>query len=191
MPLECSSSTIPTIILVEPRVFEDERGFFLETYHLEKYRSKGIAPVFVQDNHSHSCKGTLRGLHYQLKNPQGKLLYVVNGEIFDVAVDIRHGSPSFGQWCGAILSESNKHQLYLPEGFAHGFCVLSETADVIYKCTDLYDPTDEYGIVWKDPTVAIDWPINDPFLSPKDSQNPHLADVPVGHLPVFSQDSPD
>jgi len=189
MPLECSSSAIPSIILVEPKVFEDERGFFLETYHLKKYRSKGIAPVFVQDNHSRSQKGTLRGLHYQLKNPQGKLVYVVTGEIFDVAVDIRRGSPSFGQWCGAILSESNKHQMYLPEGFAHGFCVLSETADVMYKCTDLFDPTDEYGIVWNDPTAAIDWPIDDPVLSSRDSQNPRLADVPVEHLPMFSEDS--
>jgi len=185
MTSRCGGQTIPGIILIEPNLFEDERGFFLETYHLDKYQSKGIDQVFVQDNHSHSCHRTLRGLHYQLKSPQGKLIYVVTGEIFDVAVDIRRGSPTFADWCGLVLSASNKCQLYVPEGFAHGFCVLSEAADVIYKCTDLYDPADEYGIFWDDPTVAIDWPVKNPILSPKDDQYPKLNEIPEENLPHF------
>ena len=185
MPSRCDGRAIPGIILIEPNVFEDDRGFFLETYHLDKYQSKGIDQVFVQDNHSHSNHRTLRGLHYQLKNSQGKLIYVVTGEIFDVALDIRRGSPTFGDWCGLVLSASNKHQLYVPEGFAHGFCVLSEAADVIYKCTDLYDPADEYGIFWDDPAVAIDWPVKNPVLSPKDDQYPKLNEIPAENLPHF------
>jgi len=178
--------TIPGVILIEPDVYTDERGFFLETYHREKYRSKGVGQVFVQDNHSHSCRKALRGLHYQLKNPQGKLIYVLTGKIFDVAVDIRRGSPTFGCWCGWVLSTSTKHQLYVPQGFAHGFCVLSESADVIYKCTDLYDPADEYGILWNDPTLAIDWPVENPILSQKDDRFPQLAQIPEDHLPHFA-----
>ena len=185
MTSQYDGQAIPGIILIEPNVFEDERGFFLETYHRVKYQSKGIDQVFVQDNHSHSCHRTLRGLHYQLKSPQGKLIYVVTGEIFDVAVDIRHGSPTFGAWCGLVLSASNKRQLYVPQGFGHGFCVLSEAADVIYKCTDLYDPADEYGIFWDDPTIAIDWPLKNPILSPKDGQFPKLNEIPEGNLPHF------
>ena len=157
----------------------------METFHSKKYTEAGIPGPFVQDNHSHSCKGTLRGLHYQLKNPQGKLVYVIHGEILDVAVDIRKGSPHFGRWTGNLLSEQNKRQLYIPEGFAHGFCVLSETADVIYKCTDLYAPGDEYGVFWADEGIDIVWPMENPILSEKDSKNPMLADIPEEHLPKY------
>ncbi|MBW1722833.1 MAG: dTDP-4-dehydrorhamnose 3,5-epimerase [Deltaproteobacteria bacterium] len=177
--------SIPGLLLVEPQVFRDRRGFFLETFHRDKYRAAGIRGPFLQDNHSHSVHGTLRGLHYQLRHPQGKLIYVVKGEIFDVAVDIRRGSPTFGRWAATILSSENKCQLYIPEGFAHGFSVLSESADIIYKCTDLYDPEDEYGILWSDPSIGIDWPLRDPILSDKDRRNPELKDVPVTFLPVL------
>ncbi|OEU52435.1 MAG: dTDP-4-dehydrorhamnose 3,5-epimerase [Desulfobacterales bacterium C00003060] len=175
------------VLLIDPDVFKDDRGFFMETFHQAKYGNAGIDRVFVQDNHSHSKRGTLRGLHYQLKNAQAKLVYVITGEVFDVAVDIRHGSPTFGQWEGAVLSAENKRQIFLPEGFAHGFCVLSETADVIYKCTDLYSPGDEYGIFWADPVIGIDWRIENPVLSKKDSQNPNLSEVPEDLLPVYKE----
>jgi dTDP-4-dehydrorhamnose 3,5-epimerase len=157
----------------------------METFHHRKYAAEGIDGIFVQDNHSHSKRGVLRGLHYQLQNAQAKLVYVITGEIFDVVVDIRQGSPTFGQWVGAILSASNKRQIFAPEGFAHGFCVLSETADVIYKCTDFYAPGDEYGIFWADSSIGIDWPIETPILSKKDRQNPKLNEVPRGSIPVY------
>ena len=179
---------LPGVLLFEPDVFEDERGFFLETYHSKKYCDAGIEKAFLQDNHSHSCRATLRGLHYQLNRPQGKLIYVVVGEIFDVAVDIRLGSSTFGRWTGTLLSEKNKRQMFSPEGFAHGFCVLSEKAHVIYKCTDLYTPGDEYGILWSDPDLDIDWPIDSPMLSDKDGKNPQLKDIPKHSLPVFGSD---
>lgn len=186
--MKVSETGLPGVLLIEPRVFGDQRGVFLETYHREKYARAGIAKPFVQDNHSHSSKGVLRGLHYQLKQPQGKLLYVVTGEIFDVAVDIRHGSPTFGKWVGVTLSAENRRQLYVPGGFAHGFYVLSEQADVTYKCTDLYAPGDEYGIIWSDPEVNIEWPLQGtPLLSEKDAMYPRLADVPVQHLPRYSE----
>jgi dTDP-4-dehydrorhamnose 3,5-epimerase len=185
MPLTCLNTDIPEVVLIRPDVFPDLRGFFMETYHREKYTDAGIAYRFVQDNHSHSIKGSLRGLHYQLKNPQGKLIYVISGEIFDVAVDIRLGSPTFGRWTGVVLSEENKHQIFVPEGFAHGFCVLSETADVIYKCTGLYTPGDEYGIFWADPAIGIDWKIENPILSEKDASYPFLSDQPKEFLPVY------
>ena len=183
--LKCTEKSLPGVLLIEPEVFKDDRGFFLEIYHLEKYLATGMDKPFVQDNHSHSCRGTLRGLHYQLKNPQGKLVYVIRGEIFDVAVDIRRGSSTFGQWTGTILSEKNKRQLFIPEGFAHGLCVISETADVVYKCTDLYAPGDEYGILWSDPVIGIDWPVENPILSEKDAESPRLRDVPEELLPKF------
>jgi len=172
-------------MIIEPQVFRDDRGFFLETFHEKKYVQGKIHRTFVQDNHSHSQKGTLRGLHYQLPHAQGKLVYVVTGEIFDVAVDIRRGSPTFGQWVGVHLSDENKQQIYVPEGFAHGFCVLSERADVIYKCTDLYSPEDERGIFWADPTIGVEWPIEFPVLSEKDSRNPKLSDISEEFLPVY------
>lgn len=185
MTLKFINKPLPGVLLIEPMVFSDERGFFMETYHAKKYAEAGIPGPFVQDNHSHSQRGTLRGLHYQLKNPQGKLVYAVKGEILDVAVDIRKGSPHFRRWTGNLLSEQNKRQLYIPEGFAHGFCVLSETADVIYKCTDFYAPGDEYGIFWADESIDIVWPIETPILSEKDKKNPKLEDIPDQHLPQY------
>lgn len=185
MSLMFTELELPGVILVEPRVFNDPRGFFLETYHGKKYEQAGIMDPFVQDNHSHSKRGTLRGLHYQLKSPQGKLIYVVSGSIFDVAVDIRKGSPHFGKWVGVSLSAENRRQLFVPRGFAHGFCVLSDQVDVIYKCTDFYAPDDEYGIFWSDGDLGVDWPIGDPVLSEKDNRNPKLADIPEEHLPGY------
>jgi dTDP-4-dehydrorhamnose 3,5-epimerase len=171
-------------LLVEPAVFEDPRGYFLETYHAGKYAEGGIAGPFVQDNFSHSVRGTLRGLHYQLQHAQGKLVMALEGRIFDVAVDIRKGSPTFGQWVGAELSGENKRQLYVPPGFAHGFCVLSETADVLYKCTDVYSPDDERGIIWNDPSIAIAWPVANPLLSKKDQAYKRLSEMD-GDLPAY------
>lgn len=185
MTLKFTATSLSEVILIEPEVFQDPRGFFMETYHQEKYAVNGIDRTFVQDNHSHSKRGSLRGLHYQLRHPQGKLIYVASGEIFDVAVDIRRGSPFFGKWSGINISAENKRLLYIPEGFAHGFSVLSETADVIYKCTDFYNPDDEYGIFWADPTINIDWKIERPVLSKKDEQNPRLKDIPEALLPEY------
>jgi len=185
MAIKFNTTSLPGVILIEPQVFEDPRGFFMETFHKKKYAVEGIDRVFVQDNHSHSKRGTIRGLHYQLGHAQGKLIYVVAGEVFDVAVDIRCGAPTFGKWSGTYISAENKRQLYIPEGFAHGFSVLSETADVIYKCTDFYTPGDEYGIFWADPTIDIDWKIESPVLSKRDSQNPELSQVAAELLPVY------
>ncbi len=185
MDVNIKALTIPGIYLIEPACFEDNRGYFMETYHLQKYQKAGLNKAFVQDNRSHSSQGVLRGLHYQLNHPQGKLIYAVTGTIFDVAVDIRKGSPTFGQWTGAELSAENKRQIYVPEGFAHGFVVLSQSADVIYKCTDLYAPGDEYGILWSDPEIAINWPVENPILSQKDLENPELNQAPENHLPVY------
>ena len=167
-------AAIPGVKVIEPKVFGDHRGFFLETYHRRRYRDAGITADFVQDNHSRSKRGILRGLHYQLRHPQGKLVWCILGAIFDVAVDLRPGSTTFGKWVGVHLSSENKKQVWVPPGFAHGFCVLSEHAEVIYKCTDFYDAADEGGIVWNDPTIAIDWPITDPILSDKDAKLPSL-----------------
>jgi dTDP-4-dehydrorhamnose 3,5-epimerase len=168
---------LPEVILIEPAVFRDERGFFLETYHQRKFRDDGLPGEFLQDNHSFSVRGTLRGLHAQLRKPQGKLVRAVQGEIFDVAVDIRPDSPTFGRWVGEVLSGENLCQLYVPPGFAHGFCVLSESAHVLYKCTELYDREDEIGIAWNDPRIQIAWPVEDPLLSPKDLAAPKLAEI--------------
>ncbi|HKI01725.1 MAG TPA: dTDP-4-dehydrorhamnose 3,5-epimerase [Thermoanaerobaculia bacterium] len=170
-------TAIPGVTLVEPAVFRDERGFFLETYHQGKFRDGGLPEHFLQDNHSFSIRGTLRGLHAQLRKPQGKLVRAIEGEIFDVAVDIRPDSPTFGQWVGEVLSGENLRQLYVPPGFAHGFCVLSETAHVGYKCTELYDREDEIIVLWSDPALAIAWPVEEPRLSPKDAAAPKLAEI--------------
>ncbi len=170
-------TALPDVILVEPTVHGDARGFFLESYHREKYRQGGISVTFVQDNHSKSRRGTLRGLHAQRGRPQGKLVRAVEGEIFDVAVDVRRGSPTFGHWVGEVLSAESFRQLYVPPGFVHGFCVLSDAAQVEYKCTDFYDPSDELGVLWNDPDIAVDWPISDPLLSEKDRAAPRLRDV--------------
>mgnify|MGYP000504091878 CR=1 FL=1 len=167
-------------VIIEPKVFGDDRGFFLETYHASRYSDLAkISLPFVQDNHSRSSKGVLRGLHFQRKKPQGKLVRVVIGEVFDVAIDIRSDSDTFGQWEGVILSEENKKQLWVPPGFAHGFVVLSDTADFEYKCTDYYDPSDEGSILWNDPGLNIPWPIKLPILSEKDRQAPLLADLKI------------
>ena len=156
--------------VIEPEVFGDERGFFFETYHKEKYQNLfNDEIIFVQDNFSSSIKGVLRGLHYQKNNPQGKLVSVISGEVYDVAVDLRKDSDSFGKWFAINLSQDNKKQLWIPPGFAHGFQVISERADFLYKCTQLYNPSDERSIIWNDPTLGIDWPINTPILSKKDA----------------------
>ena len=165
-------------VVIEPTVFGDDRGFFLETFQAERYADlAGITSPFVQDNHSRSSRGVLRGLHFQKTKPQGKLVRVVKGEVYDVAVDIRQGSPTFGQWEGVILSEENKTQLWVPPGLAHGFVVLSDTADFEYKCTDYYDPSDEGSILWNDPELNILWPIDNPKLSEKDANAEKLADL--------------
>ena len=175
--MKCEPTALPEVLVVTPHVYRDARGYFLETYHAGKYRAAGIAASFVQDNLSRSVRGTLRGLHAQQRRPQGKLIRVVEGEIFDVAVDIRRGSPSFGRWVAVHLSAENFRQCYVPPGFAHGFCVLSESAVVEYKCTELYDPADELGVIWSDPDLAIQWPISEPTLSVKDGSAPRLRDV--------------
>jgi len=180
--MKVTATEIPEVLLVEPDVFRDPRGFFMETFHSGRFRAQGLPDTFVQDNQSRSSRGVLRGLHYQLEHPQGKLVRVVTGEVFDVAVDIRRGSPYFGAWVGVMLSEENLRQLYIPPGFAHGFCVLSERADVVYKCTDFYVPGDEYGIAWDDPELGIDWPKLDYVLSDKDRRYPRLKDG-GDHLP--------
>jgi dTDP-4-dehydrorhamnose 3,5-epimerase len=165
-------------VIIEPKVFGDERGFFLETFQAERYTSQaGITLPFVQDNHSRSSKSVLRGLHFQKTKPQGKLVRVVRGQVYDVAVDMRNGSPTYGQWEGLILSEENKTQLWVPPGFAHGFVVLSDTADFEYKCTDYYDPSDEGSILWNDSDLDIPWPVDNPILSNKDASADRLADL--------------
>lgn len=165
-------------IIIEPEVFHDDRGFFLETFQAERYaKLAGITLPFVQDNHSYSSKGVLRGLHYQKTKPQGKLVRVVRGEVYDVAVDLRQDSPTFGQWEAVILSEENKIQFWIPPGFAHGFVVLSETVDFEYKCTDYYNPSDERSLLWNDPDMCIPWPVKNPILSEKDLLAPRLADL--------------
>lgn len=183
MDVNIKQLSLPGVLLIEPKCFEDNRGYFMETFHQQKYQKAGIDQAFVQDNHSHSSRGVLRGLHYQLKHPQEKLIYAVTGTIFDVALDIRKGSPTFGQWTGAELSAENKRQIYVPQGFAHGFVVLSESADVIYKCTDLYTPGDEYGLLWSDPEIGISWPVENPILSQKDIENPSLNQISESYLP--------
>jgi dTDP-4-dehydrorhamnose 3,5-epimerase len=181
--IEHEQGKLAGVILFKPRIFTDPRGFFTEVYHLEKYAAAGVPKPFVQDNYSFSKRHVLRGLHSQVTHPQGKLVYVVQGEVFDVAVDIRRGSPTFGQWEGHTLSSENYHQLYVPEGFAHGFVVLSETAIVCYKCTDLYAPGDEQGIAWNDPGIGIDWPVKNPVLGEKDVALPRLSELPADRLP--------
>lgn len=169
---------LPGVLIVEPRVFSDSRGFFKETYEKRRYRDAGIPSEFVQDNLSRSCRGTLRGLHFQVLHPQGKLVQVLQGEIFDVAVDVRRHSPNFGRWAGVKLSETNHRQLYVPPGFAHGFCVLSESADLFYKCTDFYYPEHERTLLWNDPEIGIQWPLaGEPVLSAKDQQGTPFRDL--------------
>ena len=180
--MEFIQTNIPDVVLIKPRVFSDERGFFMETYQAEKMKKGGIPYAFVQDNHSRSVQGTLRGLHYQIDNVQGKLVRVTSGEIYDVAVDIRRSSPTFGKWVGAFLSEENKHQLWVPPGFAHGFYVLSEKADFLYKVTDFYNAKAERCIIWNDKTLDIEWHIPKgemPVLSSQDLEGKTLANAEV------------
>jgi dTDP-4-dehydrorhamnose 3,5-epimerase len=178
MPFEFARLAIPDVILIEAKVFGDDRGFFGETYKLSEFIGNNVPQSFVQDNHSRSKQGVLRGLHYQLRpHAQAKVIFVARGEIYDLAVDIRRGSPYYGQWAGAVLSDRNHRLLFVPEGFAHGFLTLSEEADVIYKVTSEYSPEYERGILWNDPDLRIDWPIESPVLSPKDACLPRLADA--------------
>jgi dTDP-4-dehydrorhamnose 3,5-epimerase len=174
---------LPEVLILEPSVYGDTRGFFLETFQSERYGAAGIGGPFVQDNLSRSARGTLRGLHFQEPRPQGKLVQVLMGAVWDVAVDVRKGSPSFGAWVGMELSEENRRQLWIPQGFAHGFCVLSDFADFFYKCTDFYAPELERAVRWDDPALRIPWPIRSPTLSARDGAAPPLSDAPM--LPVY------
>jgi dTDP-4-dehydrorhamnose 3,5-epimerase len=181
--MEVIHSEIPDVLLIKPKVFGDERGFFMETYQIERFTAAGIPNIFLQDNHSGSQRGTLRGLHYQIRQPQGKLIRVVVGEVFDVAVDLRRDSPTFGQWVGATLSAESKEQIWVPTGFAHGFYVLSEWAELVYKATDLYNPQWERTLLWNDPEIGIDWPLLEgqpTRISPKDR-----AGIPLAEANVF------
>ena len=183
-------NVIPTkldgVVFLEPVVHRDDRGFFLETYHSEKYAEAGIDLPFVQDNHSRSIRGTLRGLHAQWRRPQGKLVRCLQGEIFDVAVDMRRGSPTWSEWVGVTLTSENHKQIYVPPGYLHGFVVVSETAEVEYKCTDLYDPGGEIGVRWDDPGIGVEWPIQDCILSEKDAAAPMLAELPEDRTPAYA-----
>ncbi|MGA7622737.1 MAG: dTDP-4-dehydrorhamnose 3,5-epimerase [Candidatus Acidiferrales bacterium] len=179
-------TTLPGVLELHPKVFRDARGFFVETYHRDRAAAFGITDSFVQDNHSCSAKGTLRGLHYQLQRPQAKLCRVVEGEALDVAVDIRLGSPHFGKWTSVVLSASRQNQIYVPAGFAHGFLAMTDTVQFLYKCSDFYDPASEHGVLWSDPDLAISWGIANPLVSEKDSKYSKLADMPRDLLPRYS-----
>lgn len=183
--MKVAAARIPGLLVVEPDVHGDERGFFMESYSRDRYVEAGLPGEFVQDNLSLSARGILRGLHLQHPKAQGKLCFVLAGEVFDVAVDVRVGSPTFGSWEGLTLSAENKRQFYVPPGFAHGFCVLSEQALFSYKCTEFYSAPSELGIAWDDPDIGIDWPIQSPKLSRKDQQNFRLGDIPLEELPRF------
>ena len=177
---------LPGCVVIEPAVFGDERGFFFETWNAARFGEHGLPTTFVQSNVSSSSRGVLRGLHYQWPNPQGKLVSVLEGEVYDVAVDIRRGSPTFGQWEAVILSAENKRQFWIPEGFAHGFAVVSERAVFSYLCTAVYDKVADAGVRWDDPAIGIDWPISEPQLSAKDEVAPLLADIVPERLPTFA-----
>ncbi len=176
---------LPGVLILEPKVFLDDRGYFLETWNSTRYEQVGISGPFVQDNISFSKKGILRGLHFQYPQSQGKLIQVLSGEVLDVVVDIRVGSPTYGQWIGEVLSESNHRQMYVPPGLAHGYCVTSETALFLYKCTDFYNPATEHGIIWNDPDIGIEWPVAQPVLSVKDAVYPRLKDLRPENVPQF------
>ena len=182
--MKVTETNLPGVVIIEPKVFQDARGFFLETFSASRYESAGIRGPFVQDNHSRSLKGTVRGLHLQVTKPQGKLMRAVSGAMLDVAVDVRVGSQTFGKWTSALLSGDNFKQLYVPPGFAHGFAVLSDVVDVEYKCTDYYDPKDELTVLWNDPAVGVEWPIEEPTLSARDRSALPLAAL-LDRLPRF------
>ena len=183
--MKVTETKLSGVLIFEPKVFPDGRGYFMESWSKKRYEEAGIKEPFVQDNISSSQKGILRGLHFQYPQSQGKLVQVISGEAFDVAVDIRYGSPTFGQWFSVILSQANHRQLYIPPGFAHGFCVLGNIAVFSYKCTDYYNPSYEAGVIWNDPEINIDWPIKEPILSEKDSKYPRLKDIPAEKLPQY------
>ncbi|MEO8359453.1 MAG: dTDP-4-dehydrorhamnose 3,5-epimerase [Vicinamibacteria bacterium] len=182
--MKVTETDLPGVVIIEPRVFQDPRGFFLETFSASRYEASGIPGPFVQDNHSRSLKGTVRGLHLQVSKPQGKLMRAVSGSMLDVAVDVRVGSPNFGKWTSALLSGENFKQLYVPPGFAHGFAVLSDVVDVEYKCTGYYDPGDELTVLWNDPGIGVEWPVSDPILSARDSKALPLSEL-MDRLPRF------
>lgn len=188
--MQIEKTDLPGVMLVTPRVFRDPRGFFLESYNQDLFRSQGIDTVFVQDNHSKSTRNTLRGLHFQLE-PAGqvKLIRVVRGAIWDVAVDIRVGSPTFGQWCGVELSEDNFQELYIPVGFAHGFCVLSDAAEVLYKASHVYSPAHERGVLWNDSKLGVRWPVSEPLLSDRDRNAPSVDDYLAGTPFIYGADT--
>lgn len=183
--MRVSETVLPGVLLIEPAVFGDDRGYFLETWAAARYQEQGVPVAFVQDNLSKSRQGTLRGLHLQHPHGQGKLVYVVTGEVFDVAVDVRVGSPTFGRWYGTVLSETNKHQLYIPSGYAHGFCVTSPEAIFAYKCTESYRPDVELTIAYDDPALGVQWPVSSPTLSKKDIAGRRLADIDPASLPRY------
>jgi dTDP-4-dehydrorhamnose 3,5-epimerase len=178
-------TSLPGVWEILPDLFQDDRGFFMETYHQAKFAALGIRDSFVQDNHSRSRQGTLRGLHYQVHHPQAKLCRVIEGQALDVAVDLRVGSPCFGRWVGVLLSAAKGNQVYIPPGFGHGFLALTDSVQLLYKCSEFYDPADERGIAWNDPDLAIDWNITAPLLSAKDAANPMLSAAPRELLPKF------
>lgn len=179
-------TSLPGVLIVEPKVFGDARGFFMETWNRRRYEDAGLPGGFVQDNLSYSTRGVLRGLHFQNPNPQGKLVSVLRGEVFDVAVDVRSGSPTFGEWTGVTLSADNRRQFYVPEDFAHGFLVTGGEALFSYKCTDYYDPAAEHSLLWNDPQLGISWPVDEPLLSAKDGSAPRLAELPAESLPRYT-----
>jgi dTDP-4-dehydrorhamnose 3,5-epimerase len=185
--LERVKTALPDVWELQPKVFRDPRGFFLETYNKNRFAEIGINETFVQDNHSRSSKGTLRGLHYQLNHAQAKLCRVIEGEAFDVAVDIRWGSPTFGKWTGVLLSAEKQNQIFIPAGFAHGFVARTDSVQFLYKCSEFYDPSDEHGVIWNDPGLAIDWGVSNPLISEKDAKYSALSEVSSEHLPRFSK----
>lgn len=188
--MKVTETSLPGVLLIEPDVFRDARGYFLETFRADRYAAAGIPGPFVQDNVSFSRGRVLRGLHIQNPNGQAKLVFALTGEVFDIAVDLRVGSPQFGRWTGVRLSEKDGRQLYIPKGFAHGFCVLSDEARVGYKCDAVYDQTNEFSVAWNDPDIGIAWPIESPVLSQKDAAAPRLSEIPRGKLPVFGKGKP-
>lgn len=182
--MDISTTSLGEVIIITPKIFHDSRGFFLESFHASNFAAAGITASFVQDNHSRSKRGVLRGLHYQIEQPQGKLVSVMRGRIFDVAADIRVSSPTYGKWVGVILDDVKRNALWIPPGYAHGFCALSEDVDVVYKCTDYYNPRGERGIRWDDPTLSVEWPIKNPLVSEKDGEYPLLSSG-LNELPMY------
>ena len=176
--MKVTTTPLPGLVILEPEIFADSRGYLLETFHASRFLQAGIETQFIQENHAHSLPGVLRGLHYQIQHPQGKLIRVVQGEVFDVAVDLRRSSPTFGRWFGTLLNDVERRQLYVPPHCAHGYCVLSLAADVVYKCTDVYAPQHERTIAWNDPDLKIDWPVTSPILSEKDRRGLPFAESP-------------